>query len=72
MFETTPGALAERLLAALQAGQAEGGDRRGQQSAALLVVRAEGGYGGFNDRYAAISVYDHSTPIHELQRLYAH
>ncbi len=71
VFEATPGALAERLLAALQAGQAQGGDRRGQQSAALLVVRAEGGYGGFDDRYVAISVYDHATPIAELQRLYA-
>ena len=71
VFEQTQGMLAERLLAALQAGQANGGDRRGQQSAALLVVRAGGGYGGFDDRYAAISVYDHPTPIAELERLYA-
>jgi len=70
-FEETGGSLAERLLAALQAGQANGGDRRGQQSAALLVVRAGGGYGGFDDRYAAISVYDHPAPIAELERLYA-
>lgn len=70
-FEGSEGSLAERLLASLQAGQAHGGDRRGQQSAALLVVRAGGGYGGFDDRYADISVYDHPTPIDELERLYA-
>ena len=70
-FETTPGSLAVRLMAALQAGQAAGGDRRGQQSAALKVVRAGGGYGGFDDRYVDISVYDHPTPIVELERLYA-
>ncbi len=70
-FENAPGSLAERLMAALQAGQAAGGDRRGQQSAALKVVRAGGGYGGFDDRYVEISVYDHPTPIVELERLYA-
>ena len=70
-FEQGQGALAERLLAALHAGQAGGGDRRGQQSAALLVVRAGGGYGGFDDRYVDISVYDHPSPIVELERLYA-
>ena len=70
-FETTPGPLAVRLMAALQAGQATGGDRRGQQSAALKVARASGGYGGFDDRYVDISVYDHPTPIAELERLYA-
>ena len=71
VFEATPGLLAVRLLAALQAGQAAGGDRRGQQSAALLVKRAGGGYGGFDDRYVEISVYDHPAPIAELERLYA-
>ena len=70
-FEATPGPLAVRLMAALQAGQANGGDRRGQQSAALKVVRAGGGYGGFDDRYVDISVYDHPAPIAELERLYA-
>ncbi len=70
-FEATPGSLAVRLMAALQAGQANGGDRRGQQSAALKVVRADGGYGGFDDRYVDISVYDHPAPIAELERLYA-
>jgi uncharacterized Ntn-hydrolase superfamily protein len=65
------GSLAGRLLDALSAGQAAGGDRRGQQSAALLVVRECGGYGGHDDRYVDISVYDHSAPIEELYRLYA-
>lgn len=70
-FEAASGTLAERLMAALQAGQRGGGDRRGQQSAALLVVRAGGGYGGFDDRYVSISVYDHPAPLDELERLYA-
>ncbi len=70
-FENTAGSLAERLLAALRAGQANGGDRRGQQSAALKVVRAGGGYGGFNDRLVDLSVCDHARPIDELERLYA-
>lgn len=61
--------LAKRLLSALAAGQAAGGDRRGQESAALLVVRARGGYGGFNDRYIDLRVDDHPTPIEELKRL---
>jgi uncharacterized Ntn-hydrolase superfamily protein len=69
-FSASTGPLTERLLSALAAGQAAGGERRGQQSAGLLVVRAGGGYGGFDDRLAAISVYDHPSPIAELQRLY--
>lgn len=68
-FEKTPGALAERLVAALMAGQAAGGDRRGQESAALLVVRPKGGYGGYNDRYIDLRVDDQATPIDELKRL---
>jgi uncharacterized Ntn-hydrolase superfamily protein len=68
-FEETPGTLADRLLAALTAGQAAGGDRRGQQSAALLVVRESGGYGGHNDRYVDLRVDDHPTPIDELARI---
>jgi len=71
VFRRTAGPLTERLLAVLKAGQAAGGDRRGQQSAALLVVRKGGGYGGFDDRYVDISVYDHPQPIEELSRLYA-
>ena len=67
-FERTTGTLAERLLAALEAGQAAGGDSRGQQSAALLVVREGGGYGGHNDRYLDLRVDDHPAPIAELRR----
>ncbi len=68
-FEKSEGELAHRLIAALEAGQAAGGDRRGQQSAALLVVREKGGYGGFNDRYVDLRVDDHPEPIKELKRL---
>jgi len=69
-FERTRGSLADRLLAALVAGQAGGGDKRGMQSAALLVVRKSAGYLGLNDRYIDIRVYDAPDPIKELQRLY--
>ncbi len=68
-FEQARGDLAERLLTALAAGQAAGGDKRGQESAALLVVRKEGGYAGYNDRYLDLRVDDHETPIEELKRL---
>jgi uncharacterized Ntn-hydrolase superfamily protein len=70
MFGATPGDLPERLLAALAAGQREGGDRRGMQSAALLVVRAEGGYGRGNDRWIDLRVDEHPTPIEELKRAF--
>jgi uncharacterized Ntn-hydrolase superfamily protein len=69
-FERSRGSLADRLIAALVAGQAGGGDKRGMQSAALLVVRAGAGYLGLNDRYIDIRVYDAPDPIKELQRLY--
>jgi uncharacterized Ntn-hydrolase superfamily protein len=69
-FERGRGSLADRLLAALVAGQAGGGDKRGMQSAAVLVVRAGAGYLGLNDRYIDIRVYDAADPIKELQRLY--
>ena len=68
-FEATPGGLWDRLLAALASGQAAGGDSRGQESAALLVVREGGGYGGFNDRFIDLRVDDHPHPIDELARL---
>jgi hypothetical protein len=68
-FESAEGDLASRLMAALAAGQAAGGDARGRQSAALLVVREGGGYGGYDDRYIDLRVEDHETPIVELQRL---
>jgi uncharacterized Ntn-hydrolase superfamily protein len=63
--------LADWLLAALQAAQAAGGDRRGQQSAALLVVLAGAGPGGDNDRYMDLRVEDNPAPIAELARLRA-
>jgi len=69
-FEMTAGrALAERLLAALAAGQAAGGDRRGLQAAALRVVRAGAGYGG-SGIVVDLRVDDHPDPIVELERLY--
>ena len=68
-FEQTPGYLCDRLVAALAAGQMAGGDSRGQQSAALLVVREGGGYGGFNDRFIDLRVDDHAQPIDELRRI---
>jgi uncharacterized Ntn-hydrolase superfamily protein len=70
-FERTPGDLATRLVAALHAGQAGGGDKRGMQSAALLVVRKNGGYLGANDRFIDIRVYDAPEPLAELDRLLA-
>jgi len=70
-FEANAGrALAERLIECLAAGQAAGGDSRGQQSAALLVVAKDGGYGGLSDILVDLRVDDHEHPIPELQRLY--
>lgn len=69
-FEQAEGySLAERLLAALYAGDLAGGDSRGKQSAALLVVKENGSYGGFNDRYIDLRVDDHEEPVKELARL---
>ena len=68
-FQTTAGTLAGRLLAALKAGDRAGGDRRGKQSAALLVVKPAGGYGGLNDRYLDLRVDDNPHPVDELERL---
>jgi uncharacterized Ntn-hydrolase superfamily protein len=71
-FQATRGErLADRLLAALDGAQLAGGDRRGQESAALLVVREGGGYGGNHDRMLDLRADDHSTPIAELRRLLA-
>jgi uncharacterized Ntn-hydrolase superfamily protein len=70
-FERSRGSLADRLMTALKAGQAGGGDKRGMQSAALLVVRKNGGYLGANDRFIDIRVYDAPDPIAELERLLA-
>jgi uncharacterized Ntn-hydrolase superfamily protein len=68
-YEETGGDLAARLLSALDAGQAAGGDSRGKQSAALLAVREGGGYGGDNDRVVDLRVDDHPEPIKELIRI---
>ena len=68
-FESTEGQLAERLLMALAAGQSAGGDSRGRQSAAVLVVRARAGYMAANDRLIDLDVEDHPAPIRELGRL---
>ena len=69
-FKSSSGFLAERLIMALQAGQDAGGDKRGMQSAALLVVKENWGYGGLNDRFRDLRVDDHSNPIEELNRIY--
>jgi uncharacterized Ntn-hydrolase superfamily protein len=62
--------LAERLIACLAAAQAAGGDSRGQQSAALLVVERDGGYAGLSDSLVDLRVDDHERPIGELRRLF--
>jgi len=62
--------LAERLIDCLAAAQAAGGDRRGQQSAALLVVEADGGYAGLSDVLVDLRVDDHTRPVGELERIY--
>ena len=68
-FTETEGNLAARLLAALSAGQEAGGEKRGMESAALLVVRPGGGYGGNNDRWLDLRVDHSESPIDELSRL---
>ncbi len=68
-FEATQGSLARRLLTALAAGEDAGGDRRGRQSAAILVVRAGGGYAGASDVSVDLRVDDHAEPVSELDRL---
>jgi uncharacterized Ntn-hydrolase superfamily protein len=70
-FESTAGApLAERLLECLDAAQAAGGDRRGQQSAALLVVERDAGYASLSDRVVDLRVDEHERPLEELRRIY--
>jgi len=68
-FESTSGDLAGRLVATLEAGERAGGDARGRQSAALLVVRKNAGRGGYGDRFIELRVEDNSDPIAELKRL---
>src|SRR3989440_4053998 len=70
-FEANSGRpLAERLLEALAAAQAAGGDSRGQQSAALLVVERNGGYAALSDGLVDLRIDDHARPIEELARGY--
>lgn len=68
-YTSTEGSFAHRLISSLEAGQAAGGDSRGQQSAALYIVREGGGYAGGNDRWIDLRVDDHPKPIDELRRL---
>ncbi len=70
VFLAEKGSLAARLLASIRAGAEAGGDKRGRQSAALLVVREGASYDGKSDRYVDISVYDAPDPISEIFRLY--
>jgi uncharacterized Ntn-hydrolase superfamily protein len=69
-FDEAEGALVDRLIAALVAGDRAGGDRRGRQSAALLVVREAGGYEGYTDRYVDVRVDDHPQAVDELVRVF--
>jgi len=62
--------LAARLIESLVAAESAGGDRRGQQSAALIVVQKDAGYAGLTDRVVDLRVDDHATPIEELRRLH--
>lgn len=69
-FEASAGELATRLLKALEAGDDAGGDRRGRQSASLLVVREGGGYGGGIDKAVDLRIDDHAEPVAEIRRLF--
>jgi uncharacterized Ntn-hydrolase superfamily protein len=68
-FQETEGDLADRLVAALLAGDNAGGDNRGKQSAGLLIVKEAGGYGGVTDKYIDLRVDDHKEPVRELSRI---
>jgi uncharacterized Ntn-hydrolase superfamily protein len=69
-FRATKGELGDRLIAALEAAQAAGGDKRGQQSAALIIVRPSRRHPEYTQRYVHLKVEDHATPIAELRRLW--
>jgi uncharacterized Ntn-hydrolase superfamily protein len=69
-FRETRGELAERMIAALEAGQAAGGDKRGQQSAAILIARPSETNPEYEERYIDLRVEDHKTPIRELRRVW--
>jgi len=68
-FASSEGPLPERLVHAMEAGQAQGGDSRGQQSAAVYVAKDKGSYGGYLDRYIDLRVDDHHSPLVELRKL---
>lgn len=69
VFLETKGSLADRMYAAMLAGEAAGGDSRGKQSAALLIVKEGAGYGGYTDRAIDVRVDDHLEPFKELGRI---
>ncbi|MGY5876405.1 MAG: DUF1028 domain-containing protein [Candidatus Thorarchaeota archaeon] len=69
-YEKAEGDIVDKLFAALNAGQAAGGDKRGMQSAAIYVVRERGCYGGVLDRWIDVRVDEHSSPIEELERVF--
>ena len=69
VFESTTGPLAWRIMAALEAADAAGGDVRGRQSAAIYVAKTGAGYAGLNDRMIDFRVDDHEQPIQELSRI---
>lgn len=68
-YRGSKGGFPDRLLESLRAGDAAGGDRRGRQSAALLVVKPQAGYGGHNDRWLDYRVDDHPDPLTQLAHL---
>ena len=70
-FEESKGPLAWRLMAAMEAGEKAGGDKRGKQSASLLIVREKGGPAGAHDRFIDFRIEDHKDPIPELARILA-
>jgi uncharacterized Ntn-hydrolase superfamily protein len=70
VFQRTEGPLAERLVSALEAGENAGGDNRGKQSAAIIVVTRSGGYLGVDDRLVDLKVVDNPEPVQELRRQY--
>jgi uncharacterized Ntn-hydrolase superfamily protein len=69
-FENTTGDLVEKFLAVLEAAQEKGGDKRGQEAAAILIVKEKGAYDGGTDRYIDIRVDEHPTPIQELRNVF--
>ena len=69
-YEDTSGDLIEKFFSALETGQKNGGDRRGKESAAILIVKKEGAYDGGTDRYIDIRVDEHAEPIKELKKVF--